>query len=180
MERDEAWRAIAAIAADLAPAAAAQETPGADRSLADGGAGLALFFHYLGMAEGPNSAAFAARDRLLKIVADALGSEDLGPSLYGGFSGVAWVLQQIGGWKADALDDPLVAIDEALLIFIERNAALPLDLIAGLVGVGVYLLERAPRPAATEALARLLDLIGSRAEPKDEGIAWRAHPETLR
>ncbi|HEY0784065.1 MAG TPA: lanthionine synthetase LanC family protein, partial [Thermoanaerobaculia bacterium] len=47
------------------------------------------------------------------------------------------------------------------------------DLVGGLVGLGVYALERLPRPGGRECLERVIALLAARAERTVEGVTWR-------
>src|SRR5262249_13671757 len=49
-------------------------------------------------------------------------------------------------------------------------------LIEGLVGFGVYALERLPRPAATACLERVVDRLAETAERQGEGTTWWTDP----
>src|SRR6185369_3602711 len=53
------------------------------------------------------------------------------------------------------------------------------DLVSGLTGVGVYALERLPRPRAQECLRRVVDRLAERSEQVDGGRAWRTPGEAL-
>jgi hypothetical protein len=53
------------------------------------------------------------------------------------------------------------------------------DLIGGLAGLGVYALERLPRPTARVLLERVVDRLAELAEEMEEGSAWFTPPERL-
>lgn len=144
--------AVDAIAAGLSRASSGLRDP----SLAQGDAGIALFFHALGDA---GSAAF----HLERAVACL---DDLDASLFRGIAGVAFAVEQIRGGELNA------AIDEALL---EIAHGLPThDLIEGLTGIGVYALERGPRGA--DLLREVVLLLERRAM---DGAAWLGEPLLL-
>jgi hypothetical protein len=72
-------------------------------------------------------------------------------------------------------------IDEALLEYL-NNAPWPdtFDLVDGLVGFGVYALERGPHAAAAVAcVERVIDHLADMAEQRAEGIAWPRSTEWL-
>ena len=46
------------------------------------------------------------------------------------------------------------------------------DLVGGLVGYGVYALERLPRPSAVACLELVVERLAEIARPRAGGIAW--------
>ena len=50
----------------------------------------------------------------------------------------------------------------------------------GLVGIGVYALERLPDPVAARCLARVVDRLGEAAKRKGGGVAWPTPPRIAR
>lgn len=77
-------------------------------------------------------------------------------------------------------DDGAAEIDDALLGLV-RMQPWPhdYDLITGLVGMGVYALERLPRPAAQQCLEAILDRLDERAERGPQGTTWHTPPAHL-
>jgi hypothetical protein len=47
------------------------------------------------------------------------------------------------------------------------------DLQFGLVGFGIYAVERLPHPAAAPLLERIIERLARLAEPRDGGLSWR-------
>ena len=141
-------------------------------SLASGRAGVALFFDYYARVRASREAK-GDLIRMLNEAIDAMSASSMNASLYCGFTGVAWVTQHVGA--AGAGDEDLNApIDEVLLDPLSQAPWLDeFDLIGGLVGLGVYALERWPRASAhsllTQIAARLIermvDVDGKRAWP---------------
>ena len=75
---------------------------------------------------------------------------------------------------------PIQDIDEALYAYVGRTPWTGhYDLIGGLVGIGVYALERLPRPPAGAMLARVIDRLDELAEHNALGITWFTSPELL-
>jgi hypothetical protein len=149
-----------------------------DPALAMGAAGIALLHAYRAAADprqGHEEAAQAWLDRAID------GVERLEtPSLYGGFSGVAWAAAHLDGRVVEWEDDPNQEIDEVLLGLLGRVPwGWPYDLIVGTVGVGVYALERLPRPSAAALAARVLDQLEALAERVPEGLRWHTPHEHL-
>jgi hypothetical protein len=104
--------------------------------------------------------------------------------LHGGLCGVAWTITHLSSvlraestaadraGAAEPVDDPVAAIDAYLLRRLQRGWTPDYDLISGIVGVGVYLLERLPRPAAEDGLRLIVDYLYASAESSSEGISW--------
>ena len=188
--------------AALAAADAALLSP----NLAGGTSGLALFFAYRaawggGAGAGDSDAAAVLLDRST----EALATVPLTPDLYGGFSGVAWTAEHLYGPRfaevataetsgtaetlgtsetsevsEDDAEDPLAEIDEGLLRFLDRSPwTEDYDLIRGLAGLGVYALERLPRPSALACLTKIVDRLAETAEHGPQGITWHTAPELL-
>ncbi|HEX3129408.1 MAG TPA: lanthionine synthetase C family protein [Thermoanaerobaculia bacterium] len=144
--------------------------------LANGRAGLALFFAYLGAArscEETSDRALAALDRSIAELADAL----LPPSLFSGFSGIGWAAEHLAR-EFFAVDDDLSAdLEEALRVWLSDSEGPQYELINGLSGFGVYLIERLPRPGAADLLERVLDRLAATAEVSESGTTWFTRPE---
>jgi hypothetical protein len=175
--KDRALESAQAIVDDLARLS---PTPASDPSLASGTAGLALLYDYLAQTQGaPDHAATAVR--LLQQATAAVADKPASASLYGGLAGVGWALAHLRG-RLPGLDgeDDLVAIDEVLLDHLGQSPWRDdYDLISGLVGFGVYALERLPRPAAAACLGRVLDCLAETAEHSVEGFTWKTSPARI-
>ncbi|HSS75407.1 MAG TPA: lanthionine synthetase C family protein [Thermoanaerobaculia bacterium] len=179
LEGEEAAQAGAAIAAIVAMTGLDAPLPARNRGpgLASGAAGIALFFEYLDRTRPGAGYGEIAQQRLERAI-DALPARN--PSLYGGFTGVSWAVEHLqGGFAAadgagDAEDeDPNVDIDTALLALLSQSPwASEYDLVSGLVGYGVYALERLPRPSAADCLELLVERLAEIAQPRPGGIAW--------
>jgi len=148
-------------------------------SLAGGQAGLAVCHAYLAQTQHHAEAA-TATDLLIEAV-ERIATTPMPASLYSGFTGVAWAVEHLSAQLLDTDDnDPNKAID-ALLI--EHLKLTPwrgdYDLIAGLVGLGVYALERLPRATAVECLELIIDRLTETAEHTPQGMTWLTRPELL-
>jgi lantibiotic modifying enzyme len=164
-----------AIIADLPGPAQAVDLPA---TLAGGQTGLAVLCAYLrlgGMDDEQNAAQF------LEQSIESLSSEATGPSLYGGFTGVAWAAAHLRNRRVIAADeDANQEIDEALLGSLEQSPwREDYDLIIGLVGFGVYALERLPHPMGRAILQRVIDRLEETAERNGHGITWLTRPDLL-
>ncbi|HET9933746.1 MAG TPA: lanthionine synthetase C family protein [Polyangiaceae bacterium] len=179
-QEQAAWRAIVAIARDLAALAPSRSSGAREASLASGDAGIALFFEMLSRTErGEGIGASALADEYLGAALDALGEQSLDPSLFAGFSGVAWVFALLCRERGEEVGSDLDAVDEALAQYVARNASAELDLITGSVGIGAYLLERLPRPLAQEGIAEIVRALERAAEERDGLVTWRTPANAL-
>jgi lantibiotic modifying enzyme len=168
----QALAAAEAIARDLArdPQAA---VPGL--GLSGSQAGLALFFAYLEQSLGYAEAGERAQRHLDRAIAELAEQPAPAASLYGGFAGVAWVVEHLTAGETSAEEeDPNEDIDAALLSLLRRSPWRgEFDLLGGLVGWGVYALERLPRPSAAAMLPLVVARLAECAERGAHGIAWR-------
>ncbi|HEY0514537.1 MAG TPA: lanthionine synthetase C family protein [Thermoanaerobaculia bacterium] len=178
---DQASRALREIAGSLTTPERGEH--GRSASLAGGLAGQALFYAYLALHTSEEAAADRAAE-LLDQAAEELANTPMPPSLYAGFAGVAWTMEHLRGRLFEAAgeedDDPILEIDEALLSPLSRSPwPGEYDLIGGLSGLGVYALERLPRPTAAALLERIVDRLAETSEPIAGGTAWFTPPERL-
>jgi hypothetical protein len=181
-QRETALAIVRAIADDLRAhfTVPAHVTPSESWSLAEGRAGVALFFAYLGRALGDEHAsAFAAR--LVEQALEAAAGRVVLENLFSGFGGVAWTLAHFDGWLFDLSDgDPADAVDAALLDLVTTAPWLgEYDLLAGLAGISVYALERLPRPGATEVLSQVVARLSQLVEQDPRCPVWWTPAERL-
>jgi lantibiotic modifying enzyme len=173
----QALEAVGEIAAHLhTPAALA--IPSAD--LAGGSAGLAILFGYLAKAQ-PGQGHETTAGRLLEEVITATAQAPLDASLYAGLAGVGWAAEHLRQQFPEVgTEDINEEVDETLG---EHLAVSPwtddYDLISGLVGLGVYALERLAEPAAIAILERVIDHLAATAERRPDGITWWTNPAWL-
>jgi hypothetical protein len=177
-----AWkeRAAESVQAILDDLSAPGRSPPVDPSLAGGAAGLALLHGYLAETRGGQDHAAVAADCLRRATA-AVADNPTSASLHCGLTGVGWAVGHLGD-RLPGLDgeENAADIDEVLLEHLTRSPwAEDYDLISGLVGFGVYALERLPRPAAVACLERVIDRLAETAEHRPEGITWWTNPEWL-
>ncbi|XXF79656.1 lanthionine synthetase C family protein [Myxococcaceae bacterium GXIMD 01537] len=139
-------------------------------SLARGHSGRAVLFAYLSRADASH---LATQDALLGAATEALATETLYPDLFDGFPGIAWAVQHLQGTPEAPDDDPLSEIDGALGDLLQtRPWPHRYDLVSGLVGLGVYALERLPRASARHCLESVVERLGELARPTREGLRW--------
>lgn len=179
---DRANHTLREIAEALPDAASRAGSPQA--SLASGLAGQALFYAYLALSTADEAAAERAAE-FLERAADELANTPLPPHLYAGFPGVAWTMEHLQDVlfetpEGEEAEDPILEIDEALLGPLSRSPWIgEYDLIGGLAGLGVYALERLPRPSARTLLERIVERLAELSEEMAEGSAWFSPPERL-
>lgn len=88
--------------------------------------------------------------------------------LHGGLAGVGWTIAHLA---SDENSEEICAmIDAALLRALEGDWDGPYDLISGLVGIGIYALER--EEAGHALVARVLELLQVTAQQRGPGLAW--------
>jgi lantibiotic biosynthesis protein len=145
-----------------------------DGSLASGHAGLAVAFAYFDQAL-PGRGYGDAAGVHLNAATDYLAEYPLNADLYGGFTGIAWAAAQVErlAGRSSAAGDEFGEIDDLLLDMLSAPAwEGHYDLISGLVGVGVYALERLPHPKAHECLTRVVQHLDRWSEVRPDGATW--------
>ncbi len=169
----EAARRARASARAIADALLATEAP-PSASLAEGSAGHALLFDALHRTTGhapDGDAAIELLDQSLRLALSA----PTPPSLFSGVAGVAWTAQRI-------TDDPelgpfLEGVDALLLRLLDDEGSLgSFDLINGLVGFGVYFLDRLPADAGRAGLRAVVQALAGRAVWQDGACRWLSLP----
>lgn len=146
-----------------------------------GGSGavdLALFYGYLARTANGEAHAHAQRaDRSLDHALETLTAAPLGAALYGGFTAVAWAAEHLS--PSEAGEDMSEVIDETLLTALAAPWTGHYDLISGVVGFGVYALERVPRHTALSCLEAIVDYLDRTAVSVGAGVAWFTPPDLL-
>lgn len=145
----------------------------ASSSLAEGMAGEAILAAALA-ATSVRTKAFteSAVARVCRAAA-ATSIEGRDSSFFSGFPGVAWC-----GSRLQRATRKLSRFCSEADVTVDRLVSRPIwesefDLVNGLVGYGVYALERLPRPAAVQALRKIVLHLATVAEPVEGGLAWR-------
>lgn len=116
----------------------------------------------------------AATDELGASIADFHGY--LG--LHGGLAGTGWVISHVS--DEGVADELLAEIDQLMgrALEVERWEG-DYDLIGGLVGIGVYFLERGDAPSAKAGLARVVHHLQLLRERTPDGATWFTKSELL-
>jgi lantibiotic modifying enzyme len=142
-------------------------------SLAHGTAGAAVFYSYL--ARSGRGGAQRAEDYLERAMA-AVSGDAMSHGLYEGFTGIGWAVQHL----IEDVDDVIGEIDSALLEITSRSPwTQRFDLTGGLIGLGVYALERRPRGAADAILANVVARLDELALPVGAGRSLRTPPDAI-
>jgi hypothetical protein len=144
-----------------------------DPSLAGGQAGLALLYSWLAQTRRTPQADVLAGQCLDQAI-EAVSMQAMNASFWGGFTGVAWAAELADRRLDPDAEDRSEAVDEALLRLLSRANLwpAPYDLVVGLTGLGVYSLQRCPRPLAIECLRRVVELLHERAQHDENGLYW--------
>jgi len=148
--------------------------------LPDGNSGLALIFAYLAKSLDRDDLLEAARESLDRAI-DQVGGELTQPGLHGGFTGVAWVASHLWNelFGSDTSDSFFAELDESLVLFLERVPYRDYDLITGLVGIGLYGLERMPNPLGCRIVKLAADRIVTLSKTWNIGVTWKTPPDLL-
>jgi lantibiotic modifying enzyme len=174
----QALQAVDAIAESLM---SATSLPGErNPSLGKGQAGLALLYTWLARTRRIPQADVLAGQCLDEAI-EAVSTQATNASLYGGFTGVAWAAELVDGLLDPDAEDRSEAVDDALLGLLSRAGhwSAPYDLVVGLTGLGVYALQRYPRPAAIECLRLVLKLLDECAQHDEHGLYWWTPPAEI-
>src|SRR5450432_3822157 len=122
--------------------------------IANGAAGLAILFDYLAEARSSNRERQSALT-FLDQAADAVAATRMSPSFLGGFTGVAWAIAHLERKRSlgSEGEDSNQAIDEALKLYLSHSPwKEDYDVARGLVGYGIYSVERLPQRNAVDCL----------------------------
>ncbi len=164
----------AALSADVPP-----PVIGDHAGLTDGLPGWALFFGSLHRAD-PHGGHEQTARRLLDAAvheSDAIAGSQ---ALFGGLTGLAWVIQHEASIARPEHTETLDDIDAAMHAALEAQpCTTDFDLMSGLVGLGVLALERAPMQVPRRILERLVVWLDASAERTPHGISWRAGPGAI-
>jgi lantibiotic biosynthesis protein len=150
-------------------------------SLYFGLAGEAVFFAYLYLLRAERRDLDACFDKLGEAV-EAIGNFPAPPTLGDGFLGVGWAHTHLSARVLeDAPGSAHREIDEALKGHLGRKGpwTYRFDLLNGLVGQGVYALERLPARVATDCLGLVVGRLAEVARLGRDGVSWLTPAEHL-
>lgn len=170
---DRAIDTVEQIAASLTDAIATDDV---SADLGAGSAGMALFFAAWADFAGDGTARTLVH-HCLQHALDSAAAHQPGPGLYGGVAGIGWTIAHL---CPDAAQDALAEIDAALHTYASQSPWHgSFDLIGGLVGLGVYFLERLPANAARAGLSEILTRLDELAVTSEQGITWHTPAELV-
>ncbi|HZD71811.1 MAG TPA: lanthionine synthetase C family protein [Actinomycetes bacterium] len=171
----QALQAVDAITESIPSITAPTGDP--DPSLANGQAGLALLYTWLARTHRMPQADVLAWQYLDRAI-EAVSTQALDASLYGGFPGVALAAELVDHLLDPNAEDRSEAIDDALLRLLSRANLWPAphDLVVAVTGLGVYALQRYPRPSAVECLHLVVERLREHAQRDEHGIYWWTPP----
>src|SRR6266540_527952 len=181
LSRTAAQQALQAVDAIAASITSITALPGQrDPSLGRGQAGLALLYTWLARTRRMPQADVLARQCLDQAI-EAVSTQAMNASLYGGFTGVAWAAELVDRLLDPDAEDRSEAVDDALLRLLSRadRWSAPYDLVVGLTGLGVYALQRYPRPLAIECLRRVVERLHECARHDEHGLYWWTPPAEI-
>lgn len=123
-------------------------------------------------------------DRGFELLNDAIeDAQSLVPSLglFAGLSGLGWTIEHLSRFEGGSASiDSNAEIDAASLRALERGIwPGPYDLISGLVGFGIYFLERLPVENAIRGIQAVTSQLDRLSRQAGEGITWHTRPDLL-
>lgn len=155
--------------------------PIVDGALAGGHTGISLLYGYLAMAYGEPKHRMQAEATLDKSI--QLFSESApGMTLFTGYMGLGWTMEHLTRMlftKDEGAD--LEALDELLSEYLYGVSGpfIKFDLVDGLSGIGVYVLERMPTDMASKHLEKIVSLLDGLAEKQEGTVTWRTPREFI-
>ncbi len=148
-------------------------------SLAQGRAGIALFFAYLQQSglEIPSVDPEKETERYVEEACRELAEVPMSASFMHGFTGILWTVQHLNQLISPADAGPLAMADELLGYDLARDG---FDLWRGIVGHGVLALEGLPDPTAALLVADLVGRLETNAMHDADGTYWISLPTYLK
>ena len=145
--------------------------------LGHGAAGFAVFLAYA-YATGTVANARESALKYLEIAINKVVQEPMGPSLYSGFTGIAWAAEHVADLLGESADDLNAEVDSVVKDYVSKSPWIhDFDLINGLVGLGVYGLERRKSSSADLALEMIVERFYELAEHTEDGVRWFTSPD---
>jgi class I lanthipeptide synthase len=175
---DQALQAVDAIAESIR---SITSLPGGrNHSLSRGQAGLALFYTWLARTGRTPQADVVAWQYLDQAI-EGVSTQAMNPSLYGGFTGVAWAAELVDHLLDPDAGDRNDEVDKALLRLLSQPSRWPVphDVVEGVTGLGVYALQRCPRPVAIECLRWVVERLHESARHDEHGFHWWTPPAEI-
>lgn len=152
---------------------------GSRAGLAGGLAGHAILYMYRSYAYGRTDDRATAIDVLNDAIA-TVSATPLDFSLFNGFPGISWATEHATALLSGSTEDLNSDIDAAVLdglAHVDRGHTF--DLVSGLVGLGVYALERLPHDSAARCIEGIVLKLADRASHDSAGTSWHTAYELL-
>jgi len=117
----------------------------------------------------------------LNRAASSASQEKQSIALFGGLAGIGWMHGHVMRVNCfadsdDAANSILAPIDERILFQLRVARWVgPYNLTQGLVGIGIYWLERLPSPAALEGLSLVVSHLAKLSHESWGGLSWIKH-----
>ena len=109
-----------------------------------------------------------------RFIERQVGSRSL--SLYGGWTELGWIAAHLGA-EEDFVSEH---VDRLLIGHLQKwPVRAGYDLISGLVGAGVYCLERMPLDAGRKGMSLVVDALDSSRIETESGVTWFTPPGSL-
>jgi hypothetical protein len=131
-----------------------------------------VLFAYLARATSADE--LAAVDDEVSAISERIATTPLPFTLFGGIPGIGWLRTHLH------LDDESDAeLEQQVAASLRKGWAGDFDLIQGLVGIGVYALERRARGSQSDLLDVVVERLHACAEVTDTHAVWRTEPRFL-
>ncbi len=158
---------------------APEAAPVRNHVLRSGLSGQCLLHAYLALGGAGDRAGDEALE-MLDRATEAAATAAMSASLFVGFPGIAWAAAHLEHRLYTEEGDGNEEVDELLLAALARSTwASGFNLYDGLAGVGVYALERLPRPGAVRLLDAVIANLAGRAERTADGATFYTPCELL-
>jgi len=177
---DEVARTVTEVAEEILERRDELSAGKSPPEIAIANAETALFYGYLAQARGSARYEAVAAD-LLFNARSSLAEAEISPWLYDGLAGVAWMSVHLDSLSNGGIrDDVYLDVDCAILdVVTQKPWTDSYDLIYGLVGLGIYFLERLPDSHAETGLNAIIDRLEETVEITPAGFRWLTRPDWL-
>jgi len=147
---------------------------------------LDSYLHQTGMSRPVvDDAKIRAEEQLDKLI-DIAAGESLGITFFDGYCGIGWTMAHVARLLCNnnntvGEEDPLESVDDLIDSYLVNlsDRKVRFELVGGLVGMGVYSLERLPSPQAKRQVEEIVRHLANRAEEGPQGITWRTDPQFI-
>jgi lantibiotic modifying enzyme len=172
---------VLSLALELAEAVRRVTPKPLEAPLPAGTAGQAILFGDLADLLGREDEYYPVARERLELAVAAIAEHEMPYGLHAGYLGTAWAVAHLGPRLLEEDEDPCQEIDEELLAVLARSPwPDDYDLVSGLVGIGVYALERLPASSSAAVLLEgVVRQLSTLSEVTADGVTWLSRPHTL-